>query len=83
MNKITAKKDTGVEAITVFVSRKVEEKYESGRRKLKLKDTIPKEIEGIPTDVIELSSPDYKLGRTGIGILPPRLKKLRMGVIRE
>ena len=86
LTKITNGKDTGIPCITIFGTQKVPERYESGRRKLRLKDTVRKEIdyegEIIQTDFIVLESPDFKLGKTTVGSLPPHLKKLRMGVIK-
>ena len=80
--KKTDDKDTGIPCVTIYVNRKVPERYPSGRRKLRLRDTVPKDINKIPTDVVWLSSPDFKIGKTGVGSLPPHLKKRRMGVIK-
>ena len=43
---------------------------------------IPKEINGVKTDVVELQA-DYELGVTAKGKLPPHLQKRLMGVIKE
>ena len=80
--KITDGKDTGIPCITVNVDRKIPKRYPSGRRKLRVKDTVPKEVNKIPTDVFLVNSPDFKVGKTGIGSLPPHLKKRRLGLIK-
>ena len=81
--KIVNNEETDIDVITFYVSKKVPERYRSGRRRLTVKDTIPKEIDGVPTDVVELSSPDFKLGKTPIGDMPPHVqRRVAGGVIR-
>jgi len=56
-------KDTGKTSIVVYVRKKKK------LRNLKKTERIPSEIEGIPVDVIEFSTSDFKLGDT----IPSRL----------
>jgi len=81
--KITADKDTGIPCITVYGTRKIPERYPSGRRKLRLKDTVRKEIDGVPTDFVVFESPDFEMGRTSIGDKPPHIQRRMMGVVKD
>lgn len=78
--KVTDGVDTGVPCITVYVTDKPPEFFKSGRRRIAKKNMIQREIDEVPVDVVRLYSPDYELGKTGVGSLPPHLKKRRMGV---
>lgn len=62
---------TDIDCITVFVRRKVPES------ELKEEEKVPKEIDGIPTDVVE-QNPDYQLGETSVSRKHPSIQK-RMG----
>jgi len=71
--KFVKDQDTGVPCITVFVKEKVDE------RLLAYSDVIPKEIDGIPVDVVEFKA-DYEIGETSKSRLPPDLQKRLMGL---
>jgi hypothetical protein len=65
-------KDTGVPAIVVYVSRKVP------AVELAPEHMVPDQIEGVPTDVVELAPKTWTAGRTSVSQLHPaeQLKKL-------
>lgn len=68
-------KKTKIPCISVFVKKKIDKKLLSSR------DLIPKKVEGIITDVVELSTKDFKLGETKVSKLPPSIqKKIASGV---
>ena len=70
-------KDTGVPAIVVYVSKKV------AATELASEHIIPSDIEGVPTDVIELAPANWQAGRTAISQLHPTEQLRRMGLIKE
>lgn len=77
--KFTSDLDTGQPCITVFVSRKLK-----NPKRLKASEILPKEIDGVLIDVVELSTPDYKIGETSVSKLSPFLqKKIAGGLVRE
>ena len=80
--KISDGKDTGKETITIYVMQKIPETDDEGNRLLAIGDTIPKEINGVSTDIVELSG-DFEIGRTSKGDLPPEKQKRLMGVIKD
>jgi hypothetical protein len=65
-NKYVNGKDTGEPSIVFYVQKK-----EKDEKKLKANQIIPKEILGCKTDVIELSTPDFVLGKTTVSKLDP------------
>lgn len=69
--------DTGRPCITVFVSKKIPKSY------LSSDELLPSEVDGIPVDVIELSSEDYRLGETGIGRKNPELQRRIAGGVKK
>jgi C1A family cysteine protease len=69
-------KDTGVPAIVVYVSKKV------ATAELSPEDTVPREIEGVPTDIVELAPTDWQAGKTDISQLHPAEQLHRMGLIK-
>ena len=70
-------KDTGEPSIVVYVFRKMK------LSELKASEIIPSEIEGVPVDIIELSSPDFDLGDTAPSRLPhDAQKRIAGGVAR-
>jgi len=70
-------KDTGKTSIVVYVRKKKE------LRNLRKAERIPSEIEGIPVDVIELSTSDFKLGNTAPSKLPPKVQRRIAGGVRR
>ena len=68
-------KDTGVRSITFYVQKKLPESQ------LPTEHIIPKTIEGVPTDVLELNPAGWIAGKTAISELPPDLQIKRMGLI--
>lgn len=70
-------KDTGKLSIIVYVKEKKDLK------KIKMAERIPSEIEGIPVDVIEFSSPDFKLGDTAPSRLPPKVQARIAGGVKR
>jgi len=77
LTKIKQGRDTGIPCITVFVKKKVK------ASRLRRDELIPEEINGIPTDVIELSSRDFEIGETRVGKLPPHIQKRIAGGVKE
>jgi len=75
--KLTAGRDTTRPCIRVYVSRK--EALEA----LSPEDVIPKELEGLEVDVVELSTKDYELGMTSKGRLLPWEQKRLCGVKKK
>lgn len=80
--KFTDGKDTGKRCITAFVRRKPANEEET--RELEASGNfLPKEIDGVLIDVIELSNPDYEVGETSISRLNPFLQKKLAGGLRR
>lgn len=79
--------DTKLPCITLFVDRKVpedpEEAKKLGLEPLKPEHIAPQKLEGIPVDVVELSTKDYQLGETSVSRLPPDVQRRLMGVKRK
>ena len=71
--KFKGGKDTGVPAIVVYVSRKVPASI------LFKEHWIPSDIEGVPTDVVELAPTTWKAGKTGISQLHPEEQRRKLG----
>lgn len=67
--------DTKVPAIVVYVSKKVREVD------LAPQDIIPKELEGVPTDVMEFAPKTWTTGKTSISQLHPEEQRKRLGAI--
>jgi Papain family cysteine protease len=67
--------ETDIDAIVVYVSRKVPSRY------LAAEHVIPAEIDGVPTDVVELAA-DY-LGQTPISRMHPDDVKKMLGAIPD
>jgi hypothetical protein len=67
--KWTGGVDTGEPSIVAYVYRK---RNPRGFRKEK---RLPPEVDGVPVDVIELSSPDFRLGETKPSKLPPSVQR--------
>lgn len=76
LTKIKGGADVGQSCITVFVSNKLDKK------KLASQDVIPPEIDGVPTDVVELKSDSFSMGKTSVGLKTPEEQKRMMGVKR-
>lgn len=77
-DKITGEmKDTGIPSIVVYVIEKKELKT------LKKSDRIPKEIEGIPVDVVELSSEDFELTDTSPSKLSFEIQRKIAGGVKK
>lgn len=75
--KFVRGKDTGRDSITVFVSAKKPKKL------LSKKDILPKELDGVPLDVVELSTADYALGDTAPSRLPPSIQRRLAGGVKR
>jgi hypothetical protein len=73
--KIKNGEDTKVPAIVVYVSKKVKEP------ELAAEHVIPKELEGVPTDVVEFAPKTWTVGKTAISELHPEDQRRRLGVI--
>ena len=77
-DKVTGEiKDTGVPSIIVYVIEKKELKA------LKKVNRVPKEIEGVPVDVIELSSEDFALTDTNPSKLPLEVQRKIAGGVKK
>lgn len=76
-NKFVEGKDTGQKSITIYVKKKVPKEL------LAAKDIIPAEVEGIPTDVIEIDPKTWVAGETSISRLSPKEQRRRLGVRRS
>jgi len=70
-------KMTDKRSIVIFVSKKLP------LSQLSPLDVLPKEIEGIPVDVVELSTQDYKLGKTSESDLSPETQRRRASGVRN
>ena len=70
-------KDTGAVSINLYVFKKKKLKG------LKKTDRAPTSIEGIPIDIIELSSPDFKLTDTWPSRQPPEIQRRIAGGVRK
>lgn len=66
--------DTGEPAIIVYVVKKL---ARAG------KQSIPKDIEGISTDVVELSTKDYTLGETSLSKMTPVEQMFRASGVKR
>ena len=75
--KFTANQDTKVPCITVFVDRKLPES------ELSPEHVIPKQINGIPVDVVELSSEAFQIGETPVSRQPPSIQRVIAGGVRR
>ena len=64
-NKFKGGKDTGIQAIVVYVKKKVP------AAELAAEHLIPPDIEGVPTDVVELAPTTWQAGKTSISQLHP------------
>lgn len=71
-------KDTGRICIAVFVDNKL--KIGEG---LKASEAVPKTIEGIETDVVELKPTTWKAGITGISQMSPEEQRRRSSGVRK
>jgi C1A family cysteine protease len=66
--------DTGVPSITIYVSKKVSE------TQLVQYEIIPKEIEQVPTDVIEVAPTSWNAGTTSVSDQHPEQQLRRLGL---
>ena len=73
--KWTNGKDTGEPCIVVYVKKK--------QKRISPKHKIPEVIEGVKTDVIELSTKDFKMGKTKVSKLPPEIQKRIAGGVKK
>lgn len=73
--KVKNGEDTKIPAIVVYVSKKV------GEAELAAEHIIPKELEGIPTDVVEFAPKTWTAGKTSISQLHPEEQRRRLGAI--
>ena len=77
-HKFVNGKDTGQDAIVVYVQKKKPLKL------LKSAEQIPVSIDNMPTDVVELSSPDYTIGKTSVSQAPlEEQRRKASGVTRK
>lgn len=76
--KMVNGKSTGVPSITFYVAAK---KLLSG---LKPEEIIPKMLNGIQTDVVQLSTGDFKMGETSVSEQSPKTqRRIASGVLRK
>lgn len=68
---------TGTDCITVFVSKKLSE------AELKTEEILPKVLDGIPVDVVELSTKDYVMGETSASRRSPEVQRRLGGGVRK
>lgn len=73
--KFVKGKNTGEPCITVYVIQK--------KANINPKDKIPEKIEGVKTDVVELSTTDFKIGETNVSKLPPKIQKKIAGGVKK
>jgi hypothetical protein len=73
--KFVKGENTGVDCITVYVAKK--------KKRIAAQNRIPVEINGIPTDVIELSSPDFELGETAASRKSPAVQRMIAGGVKK
>jgi len=66
--------DTGIKAIVVYV------KHKQSCAELPESECIPTEIEGVPTDVVELNPQGWVAGRTSVSELHPADQAHRLGL---
>ena len=76
-NKIKDGKDTGQKAIIIYVAKKLP------CAELAAQECIPTEIEGIPTDVVELNPDGWVAGRTPISEMHPIDQMKMLGAKRN
>jgi hypothetical protein len=69
--------DTGRDSITVFVSSKKPKKL------LSKKDILPSELDGVPVDVVELSTSDWEIGETEVSRKPPSVQRRIVGGVKK
>ena len=75
--KVTGGRIAGPKAVVVYVKEKVSES------KLKPEEVVPKQLEGFPTDVIELRPADYEVGDTSVSRRSPEAqRRMASGVIK-
>ena len=75
--KFTANIDTKQPCITILVDEKPDEED------IPEEHRIPKEINGVLTDVVWLHSEDFKIGVTEVGKKPPSIQRLVAGGVRR
>ena len=75
--KFTANLNTKQECITVFVDKKLRED------ELSKEHRIPKEINGVPVDVVELSSKEFQIGQTSVSTKPPSIQRVIAGGVKR
>jgi len=68
---------TGKQSITIFVSKKLPLAMMSPL------DVLPKEIDGILIDVVELATKDWKVGKTSVSDLPPETQRRMASGVRK
>lgn len=69
--------DTGLDSITVFVSKK------KPLAQLKRSEVLPKKLEGVPIDVVELSTSDWKIGETKVSEKAPSVQRRIAGGVKK
>ena len=79
-NKRKNDNDTGVRGITVFVSQKLDKSYMMANCP---EDILPEEIDGVPIDVVELSTEDFELGETSKSKLSPFIQRRIAGGVKK
>jgi len=73
--KVKNGKDTKIPAIVIYVAKKLPEV------ELAVEHIIPKELDGVPTDVVELAPTTWTAGKTSISQLHPEEQRRRLGAI--
>ena len=84
--KFVKGEDTGVPCITFYVIKKENKTLiatYNNITSLNLPMNVPKEINGMLTDVVELSTPDYVLGTTSVSNQSPDEQKRKASGVRK
>jgi len=79
--------DTKIPCITLFVDKKVpkdpKKAKKLGLEPLKPDQIAPQKIDGVPVDVVELSTEDWVLGETEVSQRPPDIQRKIAGGVRK
>jgi len=81
-------KDTGISSITFYVTKKEDKPFKlasDGKSGYVINKpmSIPKEIYGMPTDVVELSTPDFELGTTSVSSESPDEQRRKASGVKK
>ncbi len=80
-------KDTGKSCVVIYVSEKKSKNALLTAGEKPVPKTVSIKINGVrtvsKTDVVELRSPDFEMGKTGISNQLPSIQRRMMGVIKN